>query len=264
MEHIDSLKQGKVFIEISVLSLLLMLEIWIPLFKGRRGSLRHGIRNVTMGMMNGIITVILFSGATAFVTEAAEKQHVGLLHWLETSVWVETVIMLVLFDLWMYLWHRANHQFPLLWRFHRMHHSDLQMDTTSAFRFHIGELIFSSIIRFPVFFLLGLQLWQLILYETILIPIILFHHSNVALPEQWDRLIRALIVTPNMHRVHHSHYKPETDSNYSSIFSLWDRLGRSFRKKENILSLHYGLDEFEEAKWQSFKGMLKTPFVTAS
>lgn len=256
----DSLKQGKVILESVALSLLLILEAWIPLFKGRSDRLRHGARNVAMGLMNGAMTGILFSGATAFVTEAAEAQRFGLLHWMEAPFLTETLMAIVLFDLWMYLWHRANHQLPLLWRFHRMHHSDPQVDATTALRFHIGELTFSSLIRFGVLFALGLTLWQLILYETILLPIILFHHSNVALPERWDRLFRILIVTPNMHRVHHSHLQSETDSNYSSVFSFWDRFGQSFRRKEKILMLHYGLDEFESSRWQGFRGMLKTPF----
>jgi len=256
-----SLKQSKVILEIVFLSLLFALEAWIPLFKGRTGRLRHGVRNIAMGLMNGAVTGILFSGATAFVTEAAERQNVGLLHWLKYPYWPETVMAIILFDLWMYFWHKANHRLPFLWRFHRMHHSDPELDVTTALRFHIGELIFSSVIRCGILFLFGLTLWQLILYEAMLLPVILFHHSNVALPERWDRLLRIFIVTPNMHRVHHSHFQVETDSNYASIFSVWDRLGKSFRKKENILTLQYGLDAFGTPRWQSFLGMLETPFI---
>ena len=257
----ESLTQSKIVIEVLILSLLLGLETWIPLFQGRTGRLRHSARNIAMGLMNGAITGILFSGATAFIAGEAERRGFGILHWLEMPAWMELFVAIFLFDLWMYLWHRANHGLPVLWRFHRMHHSDPEMDATTALRFHIGELVLSSFIRFGVLFLLGLRLWQLIFYETILLPVILFHHSNVALPEKWDRLFRTLLVTPNMHRVHHSHLQPETDSNYASIFSFWDRLGRSFRKKENLLTLHYGLDEFEKGRWQSFSGLLRTPFA---
>jgi sterol desaturase/sphingolipid hydroxylase (fatty acid hydroxylase superfamily) len=178
---------------------------------------------------------------------------------LDWPAWAETVAALILFDLWMYLWHRANHQIRFLWRFHRMHHSDNQVDATTALRFHTGELILSSILRLAVVPLLGISLSQLILYETLLQPIIIFHHSNVALPEKIDRIFRALIVTPNMHRVHHSMVNQETNSNYSSIFSFWDRIGQSFRRRIDLLTLRYGLSDFPEETWQTVVGMLKTP-----
>lgn len=255
------LKETKIALEVVVLALLLALESWIPLFKGRQRNFRHGVRNVGMGLLNGAITSVLFSGATAYVAEEAELRNFGLLHWMGGSFWAESFLAILLFDLWMYLWHRGNHGIPFLWRFHRMHHSDPQVDATTALRFHIGELLISAILRFGILFILGMTLWQLILYETILLPIILFHHSNVALPEKWDRLLRFLVVTPNMHRVHHSHLQPETDSNYASIFSFWDRLGKSFKRKKEILTLHYGLGEFESARWHSFPGMLVTPLA---
>ena len=212
-----------------------------------------------MGVLNGVVTGILFSSATFFVTEEAARRNFGLLRRIDAPFWLEGLVALVLFDLWMYLWHRANHGVPFFWRFHRMHHSDPQVDVTTALRFHLGELTFSSILRLGVLVLLGLEFQQLMLYEAVLLPVIRLHHSNVALPESWDRLLRAVIVTPNMHRVHHSDVTPETNSNYSSIFSFWDRLWRTFRLRDP-LALHYGLLDFREAKWQTFRGMWVTPF----
>jgi len=257
------LKTLRVLIEVVLLGLLFILEVRFPLFRGREGLLRHGVRNIGMGLMNAGVTFLLFSGLIAFTMEAAQHSRVGLLHQLEGSPLIETGIAFILFDLWMYLWHRANHTIPFLWRFHRMHHSDKLLDVTSAFRFHIGELVFSTLIRFPVIFLLGLELWQLLLYETIMVPIVMIHHSNVNLPERWDRKMRTLLVTPNMHRVHHSRIPQETNSNYASVFSFWDRLGRSFKKREDILGLQYGLDAFDRDVWQSFGGMFKTPLASS-
>jgi sterol desaturase/sphingolipid hydroxylase (fatty acid hydroxylase superfamily) len=162
----------------------------------------------------------------------------------------------------MYLWHRANHAIPFLWRFHRMHHSDPAVDVTTALRFHVGEITLSSTLRLAVIPLLGLRLGEVILYETLLLPVIAFHHSNVALPEKWDRRLRAVIVSPNMHRVHHSDWQPETDSNFSSIFSWWDRLGRSFRLRPDIRALRYGLRDFDGQEWQNLWGLLRTPLRT--
>src|SRR5262249_16765576 len=143
--------------------------------------------------------------------------------------------------------------------FHRMHHSDPDLDVTTALRFHFGEITISSALRLAVVPLLGLTLWQVILYETILLPVIAFHHSNVALPERFHRILRAARVSPNMHRVHHSDWQPETDSNYASIFSWWDRLGRTFRRREDVRTLRYGLREFDGEEWQGLWGLVKTP-----
>ena len=142
-----------------------------------------------------------------------------------------------------------------------MHHSDLQMDCTTALRFHTGEIFFSSILRLVVIPILGMDFSQWILYEACLRPVILFHHSNVALPEKFDRMFRALIVTPNMHRVHHSELRPETDSNFSSVLSFWDRLFRSFKQRKDPKTLRYGLPYLKDEKWQSFLGMIETPWA---
>lgn len=243
-----------------ILLVLWLLEACVPLFVGRPHRLRHTFRNLLIAGINLVVIGAVFSTATAGVSVWAEQAHFGLLHQISASSWIELLIALVLFDGWQYVWHRANHFVPFLWRFHRMHHSDPAMDVTTAVRFHVGEMLFSSALRLAVIPLLGMQLWQVVLYEIILVPIIAFHHSNVALPEKWDRLLRAIIVSPNMHRVHHSDWQPETDSNFSSVFSFWDRLGRSFRLREDIRTLQYGLREFDGEEWQTVSGLLRTPF----
>ncbi|HSA59219.1 MAG TPA: sterol desaturase family protein [bacterium] len=251
----------KILVQVGALALILCLEAVFPLFQGRKERFRHIGRNLAVGLLNGILLALLFSTLTASVTLRAQETGFGLLSTLSCPPWAETLLALFLFDLWMYLWHRANHRIPFLWRFHRMHHTDDQLDVSSALRFHTGELVLSSLLRLAVVPLLGMSLSQLILYETLLQPIILFHHSNVALPERFDRVLRFLIVTPNMHRVHHSQERFETDSNYSSVFSFWDRLGKSFRRRPDPLTLRYGLPEFPDEKWQTVAGMLKTPLA---
>lgn len=251
----------KILIQAGALVLILWFEAVFPLFQGRRERFRHIGRNLAIGLLNGILLALLFSTLTASVALNTQKAGFGLLSWVSWHPLAETLLALLLFDLWMYLWHRANHRIRFLWLFHRMHHTDDQLDASSALRFHTGELVFSSLLRLAVVPLLGMNLSQLILYETLLQPVILFHHSNVALPGRFDRVLRFLIVTPNMHRVHHSQERFETDSNYSSVFSFWDRLGKSFRRRPDPLTLRYGLPEFPEKKWQTLAGMLKTPIV---
>jgi sterol desaturase/sphingolipid hydroxylase (fatty acid hydroxylase superfamily) len=175
-------------------------------------------------------------------------------------VYLEAMVAFIMFDIWMYFWHLVNHKIRLLWRFHRVHHSDIEMDATTAMRFHPGEIIYSSFLRLIIIPMIGINLAQLIIYEMFLQAVIIFHHSNVNLPEQWDRIFRVVIVTPNMHRVHHSKEWSESNSNYSSILSFWDRLNRTFRKKEDTGTIQYGLRILRDTKWQRFWGMLVTPF----
>jgi sterol desaturase/sphingolipid hydroxylase (fatty acid hydroxylase superfamily) len=236
------------------------LEGWLPFRKGRSQRLLHATRNLTMGLLNGVLIALLVAPLVVFVAAWAEISGVGLLRLVGLPGVFSTILALLLLDGWMYLWHRANHRFPLLWRFHRVHHSDPALDVTSAIRFHAGEILISSALRLILIPLLGLSLWQLLLYDALLLPVIQFHHSNVRFPERWDRWLRLLIASPAMHRVHHSRIRVETDSNYSSIFSFWDRLGQSFRWRHDVEKVRYGLEGYDEEKWQRVTGLLQTPF----
>lgn len=248
-------------IQVAVLALLFWLEGVFPWFMGREHRIRHAIPNISMGIINGLVISILFSMATLGMIHWAEGNSFGILHWLHGPSWFMGILGFLLFDLWMYGWHYANHNIPFLWRFHRVHHADRMVDATTALRFHFGEITLSSILRFFVIPLIGLSWTQLVIYEICLEPVILFHHSNVALPEKFDRILRAIIVTPNFHRVHHSQVVTETNSNYSSIFSWWDRIVRTFRKRQDTHTLDYGLSYFPEPEWQGLQGMLKLPFI---
>lgn len=244
-----------------MLLLIWSLEIWIPFFKGRKGRIKHAGRNLSIAFINTLVLGSLFLKPTAMVLGWGESLSLGITRSLDMNIWFSTILAIVLMDGWMYLWHIGNHRIPFLWRFHRMHHSDSEMDVTTALRFHTGEMVFSSLLRFAVVPLIGMSLWQLILYEIILLPIIQLHHSNVNIPERWDRYLRAIIVMPNMHRVHHSRWRLETDSDYASVFSFWDRIFGSFRLREDFHTLHYGLNAYDADEWQTTRGMLKTPFV---
>jgi len=253
----------KLWIEVIVLGFIFWLEGIFPLFEERSQRICHAWPNLAMGAINGLLIGFLFSGITVQVIQTAQAKEWGILHMLGDSGWERGLAAILLFDLWMYLWHRANHRIPFLWRFHRTHHSDTELDSTSALRFHFGEIAFSSVLRLIVIPLIGISYIELLVYEILLQPVIIFHHSNVALPEKIDRILRAVIVTPNMHRVHHSQIQTETDSNYSSIFSWWDRLAGTFKRREDTKAIVFGLPYFREPQWQSFAGMLRTPFTSS-
>lgn len=261
MVELASLAPIQAGVAVGALLVLWLLETWLPLFVDRPHRLRHAMRSFAVAGINLAVIGLFFAGGTAAVAAWAEGAGFGLLNALLWPLWVELPLALVLFDAWMYLWHRANHAVPVLWRFHRMHHSDPEVDATTAVRFHVGEIALSSVLRLAVIPLLGMPLWQVILYETLLLPVIAFHHSNVALPEAWDRRLRWVIVSPNLHRVHHSDWQPETDSNFASIFSWWDRLGRTLRLRKDVCTLRYGLRELEGEEWQTLAGLLRTPLA---
>lgn len=222
------------------------------------GRLRHDGKNLALGACNALILASLFAGILASAESWFESQTLGLLRLVTWPVWTECLVAVVLFDLWMYTWHRANHSVIFLWRFHRLHHSDCEMDVTTAVRFHTVEIVFSTVARLFVLLLLGIELWQLAIYELIFLPVVLFHHSNMSIPRWLDHGLLAFIVTPAMHRVHHSRWRPETDSNYGAVLPYWDLLFRTMRLRKDAHDVQFGLDELDES-WQSILGMMKTP-----
>jgi sterol desaturase/sphingolipid hydroxylase (fatty acid hydroxylase superfamily) len=133
------------------------------------------------------------------------------------------------------------------------------MDVTTANRFHLGEILLSSIFRVILVFLAGIPLGVIVLYDLLQAPLIYFHHANIHLPPGMDRAVRMLIVSPFMHKIHHSRVQAETDSNYTSVLSVWDRLFGSYRETTAPREIRFGLDGLDGETWQSVPGMLKTP-----
>jgi sterol desaturase/sphingolipid hydroxylase (fatty acid hydroxylase superfamily) len=242
---------------------IFVLEGVFPHYRDRAARMRHAAPHVLTAIMNGLLTRFALAGVTLKTIGWAEGNSLGLVRLLSLPGTAKLVLAFILFDIWMYFWHRANHRIEFLWRFHRAHHSDIEMDTTTALRFHPGELVLSTFFRLPVVILLGMSFTQLIFFETLLNLSTLFHHSNLAVPEKWDRLLRVVIVTPNMHRVHHSVERFETDSNFTSLLSVWDRLYRTFGTREDTQSITIGLPTFREKKYQRLWGFLITPFRQA-
>lgn len=248
------------FIPLIFLFLIFILEIKFPHLTGRNSRIRHTITNLTIAMMGGIINLVFLFMIVGLVTHWAYVHRLGLLNQFNIPEGVRLFSAVVLFDLWMYFWHVMNHRISLLWFLHRAHHNDIAMDSTTALRFHPIEIVLSQMFNIIIIVLLGLSLNELLVYNLILQIVIFFHHSNVALPEKWDSLFRVLFVMPNMHRVHHSIEKFETNSNYGSIFSFWDRVFRTFRQREDTKGIDFGLPNFRDSEWQGLHGFIKIPF----
>lgn len=243
-----------------ILEVLWTLEAVIPFLPDRRDRLKHSARNITIGAFNAAVLAVLYAPVLFRLTDWTSNNNFGLLHLFDLPVWASIILAILLQDAWMYAWHRANHRFSFLWRFHKVHHSDPNMDASTALRFHTGEILISAVLRLGVIALLGLSLWQILLYDLLIIPVILFHHSNVRFPEKLDKPFRTVFASPAMHRIHHSPERIETDSNYSTIFSFWDRLALSFRLREDVVEVNYGLDEFTETDTERFSVLAMMPF----
>ena len=240
---------------------LAVLSIWEsarPFFERPSGRWRHAGRNLFVALLNTVLLALLFGAATVAVAAWAESHRIGWLHRCSVPGWVKLALAVFLLDGWLYVWHRLNHAIPLLWRFHRMHHADREMDVTTALRFHAGELGLSAILRLALIPLLGVTSMQLLVHEMLVVVATMFHHANISVG-RFDRWLALGIVTPFLHKVHHSRELIETNSNYATVFSWWDRLGGTLRQRDDCESLRLGLDEFDDPRWETVAGLLSIP-----
>jgi sterol desaturase/sphingolipid hydroxylase (fatty acid hydroxylase superfamily) len=192
----------------------------------------------------------------------AEGRNIGLFNWLMLPSWVEIIAAIVIFDFAIWLQHLASHKIPMLWGFHQVHHADRDIDVTTAIRFHPVEIGLSMLYKMVWVVILGPAPLAILLFEVILNAGALFSHANVALPAPLDRLLRQLIVTPDMHRIHHSIIRREHDSNYGFNLSIWDRLFGTYvdQPKDGHQGMTIGLAPYQNAAPTTLKWSLTVPF----
>lgn len=201
--------------------------------------------------------------APVTLAATAQSQGWGLFNLLGITGWVELIAGLLILDLIIYLQHRLFHRIPLLWRLHRMHHTDLDLDVSSGTRFHPFEILLSLLIKMAAVLLFGMTPLTVLLFEVILNATAMFNHANLALPASVDRRLRLVLVTPDMHRVHHSIYPTETDSNFGFCQPWWDRLLGTYRDqpRDGHLQMQIGLKEFRDADQLGLWSLLKIPLA---
>lgn len=163
--------------------------------------------------------------------------------------WVGFAIDFLLLDAFLYLWHRANHEIPFLWRFHEVHHLDPMLDATSAIRFHPGELVLSAFVRGAFVFAMDIDLASIIAFEALVLAAAIFHHSNLAIPKWLERPLSWIVVTPSIHWVHHHKVRRDTDSNYATVLSIWDRLFGSRSPTQRWPDMPIGVEGRAEERW---------------
>lgn len=247
-----------------------VMLIWELLRPRRRLSLPRGMRwssNIGLFLLNTVALRLLFPAAAVGIALSVEASGLGLFNLLALPAWVEVPLAVVLLDLAIYLQHVLMHRVPLLWRLHRVHHADLDIDLTTGSRFHTIEILVSMLIKWGVILLLGPAALAVLIFEILLNGMAIFNHANVSLPARIEGPVRRLLVTPDMHRVHHSVIPRETNSNYGFNLSLWDRLFRTYndQPEKGHLGMTIGLNEFRDAaQVDRLPGMLGLPFVGKS
>jgi len=220
--------------------------------------------NIGLLVMNSFVLRLLFPAAAIGIAYSAGIAGWGLFNYLDLPYWFEVALAVLLLDLAIYLQHLLMHRVPLLWRLHRVHHADLDIDLTTGSRFHTIEIIFSMLIKWCVISLLGPALLAVLIFETLLNGMAVFNHANVRLPLAVDRWIRKLLVTPDMHRVHHSILLAETNSNYGFNLSIWDRIFGTYidQPAKGHAAMTIGIPGFRDARQvDRIPGMLALPFV---
>ncbi|MDQ6800430.1 MAG: sterol desaturase family protein [Acidobacteriota bacterium] len=235
-------------------------EMVTPLRRILEPKLRHVIRNLTVGVTSLAILTLLQGPVLVPIAEWAARQRVGLLNRVAIQTPFDTIVAILLLDYTLWWWHRANHLVPFLWRFHLPHHVDLDLDASTSLRFHFGELTLSIAYRTMQILLIGTSVFHLWFWQTILFASILFHHSNVRLPLGFERVLVRLIVTPRMHGIHHSDRLKETNSNWSSLLSVWDHLHRTMVLNVPQSEITIGVPAYEDSSEVTIGKVLLLPF----
>ena len=234
--------------------MLYVLECLFPYVDTFKSKSRHAARNIGLIAFNAIVTNL----ALVTLIVLSTNRGGGVFSSLSLDWKIELALTIVAIDFLTYFMHVAFHLNTFLWRFHRMHHSDTEMDVTSGARFHIGEHIITVCTRCAFFVSFGMKLEYIVIYEMVFLANVLFPHANLSVGNSLDKVYRVILTSPDMHKVHHSTRREEHDTNYTSLFSVWDRLFGTFRISENPRDIVYGIRGLEED--QTVKGMLLTPF----
>ncbi len=259
-EHIPSLHRSLLLA--GGLFLFYALEYAIPFVKLSYSKPRHALINIFF-----TITTIIINFLLAFLIiktcDFMALHHAGLLNIVTLPLWLYTIAGLLLLDLvGAWLIHFLQHKIKWMWKFHIIHHADQYVDTTTANRHHPGESVFRLLFTLLAIFVTGAPFWLLMLYQALSALLSQFNHANISLPDKFDAWLSYIIVSPNMHKVHHHYVQPYTDSNYANIFSIWDRVFGTFKtlKKDKLV---YGLDTHMLPEENAgIKNLLKIPFQT--
>ena len=250
----------------SFFGIFIVVALWEVVGPRRKLSVSKGLRwinNLGIVFFNTLLLRFLSPLMAVGLAIMAEEENWGLLNNTALNSYVKLFLAVLLLDLIIYLQHVMFHTVPWLWRLHRMHHTDLDFDVTTGSRFHPIEIILSMIIKMLIVAALGAPPVAVVIFEVLLNATAMFNHGNIRIHINADRILRLLVVTPDMHRVHHSVKPDETNSNYGFNFPWWDRLLGTYKAQpeDNHLKMTIGLNQFRESRYLRFHWLLIQPFV---
>ena len=224
-------------------------------------KLRRDARNLTIAGLAAVAVQVIEVPVAIAVARATQRTHAGLLQRAPIPRLGKPLVAILLLDYTLYVWHRLTHRMPLLWRFHRVHHIDREMDASTALRFHFGEITLSVAFRAAQMRLIGPSPEMYATWQMLLMMCILFHHSNIRLPLEWERRLATVLVTPRLHAIHHSVDAEDLNSNWSSGLTIWDWLHGTLRTKVPQDSIVLGIQGFRGDRDQEVGNLLVHPFV---
>ncbi len=220
------------------------------------------MNNLGLTFFNSFLLRFTFPVLAVGMAIIAEEKSWGVLNLIQMPLWLAVVIAIILQDLIIYAQHVAFHHIPIFWRLHKVHHADVDYDVTTGARFHPIEIVLSMMIKLGVVLLLGPPVVAVILFEIILSSMAMFNHANARLPKSVDRLLRPILVTPDMHRVHHSIHHPEFNRNFGFNLAIWDRIFGTYKEQpdDGHAEMTIGLPEYQANRKQSALWMILLPF----
>ena len=260
MQYEKEIRMGFFF---GMLALVGLWELIAPRRALTVSKIVRWVNNLGLVFFNSFIVLLVFPIAAIGVAAMAQENNWGLLNAIEMPVWLAAILAIVIMDLVIYIQHVMVHAIPVLWRLHRVHHADPDYDVTTGSRFHTLEIILSMGIKFCTIVLLGPPVFAVIIFEIILNATAMFNHGNIRLNASVDKILRFFLVTPDMHRVHHSVEDDETNSNFGFSLPWWDRLFGTYRDQPRAghEGMTIGIHKFNETKDVSWiSGMLTLPF----
>jgi sterol desaturase/sphingolipid hydroxylase (fatty acid hydroxylase superfamily) len=230
----------KLVLLITTVASLLILENKVPFFRFQNSVGSRIVANFGLGAINAILASIWTISTTQLIMlPQIDRRLVGAI----SNPVIAGILSFLIIDLYMYFWHRSMHRLPLAWKFHQLHHTDRSMNVSTAYRFHPIEIISSSIPKLLLIWSLGISSNFVSIYELVFTVVVALHHSNLAIPGVIDRLLSLVIVTPNLHRIHHSQVVSETNSNYGSVLSWWDRIFGTNNDRPDVVNIQLGLTD---------------------
>ena len=247
-------------VALGTFGVLVWLESRRPLRRSVESKLIRSSRNFAVAGIAAIALQLAEAPAANRLTKLVERKKLGLLKIIRLPRWLETIFAVVLLDYTLYIWHVLTHRVPFLWRFHVVHHIDLDLDASTALRFHFGEMIISVAWRSAQIVIIGVSPVSFAAWQAFLFPSILFHHSNVRLPVEWERKLSRFIVTPRLHGIHHSVQRSETDSNWSSGLTVWDWLHGTLKTDVPQDKIVIGIPAYRDSDAVALTKIIPMPF----